>query len=216
MTSELDVRDGRSVPLAHLTLWARHSLTGSLSFNCLDFAMIVFGQLQCGVVLRDLTTHSDSRGALTELFRSDWADLEVPRQWNVVQSVPNTLRGVHVHRDHDDYLIVLEGLMRVGLYDLRHASPTFRQSAIVDMSGRSLQSIFVPRGVAHGFYFKERAVHIYAMTTCWTPVGELGCIWNDPGLKLPWDAEAPILSARDAAAPSLEQLEKEIACTGPM
>lgn len=176
--------------------------------------MIAFGRLPSGVVLRDLTTHVDSRGGLTELFRSDWAALEVPRQWNIVRSVPNTLRGVHVHRDHDDYLIVLEGMMRVGLYDLRHASPTFRQSAIVDMSSLKLQSIFVPRGVAHGFYFKNNAVHIYGMTACWTPVGELGCIWNDPGLQLPWEADGPILSARDAAAPSLEQLEKEIACSG--
>lgn len=56
---------------------------------------------QC--VLRNLTTHSDHRGALTEIFRKEWQTGIEPVQWNFVHSQPNVLRGVHVHVLHTDY-----------------------------------------------------------------------------------------------------------------
>lgn len=176
--------------------------------------MIVYGHLPSGVALRPLTTHQDARGNLTELFRAGTSEFAVPLQWNFVRTNPNTLRGVHVHRDHDDYLIVLSGMMRVGLHDLRAASPTKGVSGLVDISGEKLQSIFVPRGVLHGFYFAGATDYVYGLTNCWTPADDLGCKWDDPALGLPWGAVAPLLSQRDANALSLGQLKEHMKRNG--
>jgi dTDP-4-dehydrorhamnose 3,5-epimerase len=176
--------------------------------------MLVHGQLPEGAILRDIVEHRDSRGVLAQLFRADWGGLQVPRQWNYVRTNANTLRGVHVHRDHEDYLIVLDGVMRVGLYDLRTVSATSGKSALVDLSGEKLAAIFVPKGVMHGFYFAGPTSYVYGLTNCWTPADDLGCRWDEPALGLPWGAVDPILSARDAAAPSLDALRRRIADEG--
>ena len=72
-----------------------------------------------GVALRPLTMSRDSRGSFTELFRDEWETGLSPVQWNAVSSEPGTLRGVHLHTRHDDYLTTLKGRASVGLRDLR-------------------------------------------------------------------------------------------------
>jgi hypothetical protein len=69
----------------------------------------------------------------TEIFRASWATDIDPPQWNVVASQSNVLRGVHAHWRHGDYLVVLQGQMVVGLYDLRCSSSTYRASTFVDL-----------------------------------------------------------------------------------
>jgi dTDP-4-dehydrorhamnose 3,5-epimerase len=54
----------------------------------------------------------DRRGSLTEIFRQEWVNSVVPVQWNYVQSEANVLRGVHVHVNHIDYLVVGGYLLR--------------------------------------------------------------------------------------------------------
>ena len=93
------------------------------------------GALPHGVVWRELTTHADYRGDLTELFRAEWHEWPAPVQWNFVRSDANVLRGVHAHPRHDDYLIVLHHRMVLGLKDLRRDSPTHDLEAMVELDG---------------------------------------------------------------------------------
>ena len=171
-------------------------------------------ELPAGAFVRDLVPRGDDRGVLTELYRADWGSLPVPNQWNLVRSSPNALRGVHIHQEHEDYLIVLEGTMLLGLHDLRKDQPTYGRSALVDLRGEKLQAAFVPIGVLHGFYFAEAATYVYGLTRCWTPADDLGCRWNDPDLELAWPVKKPLLSERDAKAPSLADLKKLLAAQG--
>lgn len=159
-----------------------------------------------GVVLRDLISHRDERGCLTEVFRATWAGEEPFIQWNFVESNPNTLRGVHVHPVHADYLVAIEGCLLLGLHDLRKWSPTYRLSCLVEMQGDQLQGAFIPPGVAHGFYFADKTRYVYGVTDYWNPSDELGCRWNDPQLGIEWPAADPLLSERDREAPSLQAL----------
>ena len=71
--------------------------------------------LPAGCAIHDLTTHSDERGALTEIFRKEWRTRIDPVQWNFVNSAPNVLRGVHVHVLHADYLVCTGGSMLLAL-----------------------------------------------------------------------------------------------------
>ena len=88
-----------------------------------------------GVALLPLTMNRDSRGSFTELFRDERDSGLSPVQWNAVSSEPGTLRGVHLHIRHDDYLATLKGRACVGLRDLRRGSPTEGMSVLVELTG---------------------------------------------------------------------------------
>ena len=169
-----------------------HSLPNSVS-----------GPLPEGVVLRQLQYHTDDRGVLSEIYRQEWhADLQLP-QWNVSHCVNNSLRGVHLHFRHTDYLVVLSGRFIFGLRDLRREAGSFGRTAMLNLTGGSL---LIPPGVAHGFHCVEAGSLVYGMTHNWDLEDDLACRWDDPDLDLPFPAVAPILSARDRDAGSLQDL----------
>lgn len=163
-----------------------------------------------GVHLRRFDTHSDHRGTFSEVFRSSWQVGTEPVQWNVVSSGGDVLRGVHVHVRHSDYLAVVAGRATIGLKDLRAGSPTHNATALVPMSSGTFGGLTIPPGVAHGFWFHEPSIHIYAVSHYWDPEDELGCHWADPDLAIPWPQGAVTLSARDEAAQPLSDLLAEL------
>jgi dTDP-4-dehydrorhamnose 3,5-epimerase len=158
-----------------------------------------------------LAMNQDSRGVLTELFRDEWLLNITPVQWNYVQSAANVLRGVHVHRKHADYLIVTQGILILGLCDLREHSPTYKQANVLSLSGENIEGIVIPPGVAHGFYFPEPAQHIYAVNSYWNLDDELGCLWNDASLGIAWPAMNPLISERDTHLPTFNELMQQLA-----
>jgi len=162
-----------------------------------------------GVELRTLLTHGDERGSVTEVFRQSWlADSYI--QWNYVRSTAGILRGVHGHFRHSDYLMVLEGSALIGLKDVRQGSAGEGCTALVELRGEKLQTLTIPAGVAHGFYFPQPSALIYAVTHYWDTADELGCRWDDPELGIPWPVESAQLSPRDAVLPSFSMFAKEL------
>lgn len=163
-----------------------------------------------GVRLASLTTHRDERGGFCELFREEWRTGVTPVQWNVVDSQPGVLRGVHVHVRHADYLTVAAGRASIGLRDLRAGSPSEGQSAVVELDGAAREAISIPVGVAHGFLFHEPTTHVYAVSRYWDPADELACHWADPELEIAWPFEPRLVSGRDASAGPLAELLAEL------
>jgi dTDP-4-dehydrorhamnose 3,5-epimerase len=133
-----------------------------------------------------------------------------PAQWNVVRSSENVFRGVHVHVRHLDYLTVITGRATIGLYDLREGSSTEGLGTSVEMSGNTPTGISIPVGVAHGFYFHEPSLHVYAVSREWDPTDEMGCRWDDPALDIAWPCSAPIISDRDAGLGSVSELRNVV------
>jgi dTDP-4-dehydrorhamnose 3,5-epimerase len=158
------------------------------------------------VRLIPLTTHSDQRGDLTEIFRSEWHDSPAPVQWIVSRSRANVLRGVHVHARNWDYVCVIEGDLIIGLHDLRTGRPTV-PSAMVRLSGAQLQILVIPPGVAHGFYSPGPCTMVLGASSYYDPADHKGCRWDSPDLGLDWPCEAPELSARDRDAISYADLK---------
>jgi dTDP-4-dehydrorhamnose 3,5-epimerase len=161
-------------------------------------------------VLRDLAMHKDARGAVTEIFRAEWGARVEPIQWNTVVSSPRVLRGVHLHLKHSDYLLLLQGRMSLGLVDLRSGSATERLACSVELTGERLTAVEIPPGVAHGFYYHEQSIHIYAVDHYWDLADELGCYWADPELGLAWPEPEAIVSERDGCLPPLSVLIKTL------
>jgi dTDP-4-dehydrorhamnose 3,5-epimerase len=152
----------------------------------------------------------DGRGTFSEIFREEWDTGIRPVQWNVVRSRPGVLRGVHVHVRHEDYLVLLEGRATIGLKDLRERSPTAGLAAAVELREAESRAIRIPTGVAHGFFFHEPSLHVYSVSRYWDPEDELACRWDDPDLGIPWSVSPRFLSRRDAGAPPLRVLLRQL------
>jgi dTDP-4-dehydrorhamnose 3,5-epimerase len=164
--------------------------------------------LPAGVTLVALTPHADERGVFTELYRSSWEPGVEPVQWNAVRSEANVLRGVHVHRRHTDYLTVVSGSATIGLHDLRPGSPTEGVGTTVRLEPGEPAALVIPAGVAHGFYFHEPSIHVYAVSHEFDPADELGCRWDDPELAIAWPCVEPFTSRRDHELGPLAELRE--------
>jgi len=162
--------------------------------------------LPFGVDLQRLEPHADSRGVFTELFRDSWELPVSPVQWNAVRSEANIMRGVHAHWRHADYLTVVVGKAAIGLHDLREGSPTEGLGTVVELAADAPAALSIPPGVAHGFYFHEPSLHVYAVSHEWDPSDELGCRWDDPELGITWPCSEPLISGRDRELGPLSSL----------
>ncbi len=168
-----------------------------------------------GVFTIDLEVFGDDRGRFSEMFRDEWFP---ERDWGQVQvnrshSSANILRGLHYHHKQADYWHPLAGTIRVGLYDLRSKSPTRGTGETFDVSGEDFTGIFIPPGVAHGFFSVTNLTLIYVVDSYYDGADELGVAWNDPALGLDWGLSPglqPVLSDRDATNPSLADLDEAV------
>jgi dTDP-4-dehydrorhamnose 3,5-epimerase len=172
-------------------------------------------ELPEGVRISPLAMNLDSRGSLTEIFRTEWIDGPGPCQWNLAKSAANVLRGVHVHFKHDDYMVVISGRLSVGLYDARPKSPTYRQSAIFEFSAEPTSALRIPIGVMHGFYMHEPTTYVYGVNSYYDPDDELGCYWADPALGIAWPCRDPLLSERDREPPSFGATHARLLALNP-
>jgi dTDP-4-dehydrorhamnose 3,5-epimerase len=158
-----------------------------------------------GVQLVALTMHPDSRGSFTEVYRRDWIPgMREMVQSNLSLSYANVLRGQHFHRTQADYWCVFDGTAYVGLFDLRTGSPTEGKSAGIRISAaEQRRGLYIPRGVAHGFYAETDIRLQYLVDNYFTGEDEFGVAWDDPDLGIDWPGSKPILSDRDKSNPGL-------------
>lgn len=165
------------------------------------------------VVLVEPAVFADSRGDFMETWRADRfasAGIDVPFvQDNQSRSCRGTLRGLHYQIDRPQGKLVrcVEGEIFDVAVDMRRSSPTFGRWVGYTLSGRAPRMLWVPPGFAHGFYVtSQQAVVAYKCTEYYAPALERTLRWNDPAVAISWplgDA-APLLSPKDAAAPTLE------------
>lgn len=160
-----------------------------------------------GLKTISLEAKLDSRGTFSELYREEWLDCPRMVQFNLVQSSPNVLRGIHVHVRHYDYLLSIQGAFEVILGDLRTGSKSFGQWVRLRLDALQMNALVIPPGVAHGFYFSHGAAHVYGVSEYWCPSEEVGCHWDDVAIPIKLSPNAlPILSERDAQLGSLAEL----------
>ena len=144
----------------------------------------------------------DSRGSLSEVFRSDANGGFSLRQWNWVDSHANVLRGMHAHLRYDEVYVVVKGRMFFLLKDARRSSPTFGREQSFSSDDLSNASLVVPTGVAHGVYFETAGILAYGLSSPWDGEQEYSFRWDDPAVETRWPAIDPLLSERDRSAGS--------------
>lgn len=164
-----------------------------------------------GVKFAELRALADTRGRFLETFRKEWFP---ERSWERIQtnrsdSVAGVLRGLHYHFKQVDYWYCPHGRIRVGLADLRQGSPTEGATQVVEIGDMNQMGIFIPIGVAHGFFAITDATLTYLVDNYYDGADELGVAWNDPTLAVPWNVTAPQLSDRDAANPAYREIASD-------
>ena len=99
--------------------------------------------------------------------------------------------------------------------DLRLGSPTELATATFHFSAEEPTGLFVPPGVAHGFWAQTDYAMAYLVDAYFDRSDEFGVAWDDPDLKIPWPAGDPILSERDRRNPSLQDIRRDQPPFGP-
>ena len=114
--------------------------------------MFLDGEIE-GVVVKDLTIHTDKRGWLTELFRSDEIVPEfLPQMAYISMTNVGVARGPHEHQDQADFFCFLgPSTFRVYLWDNRKDSKTFRHRIVVEAGEKAPKAVLIPAGVAHAY-----------------------------------------------------------------
>jgi len=169
-----------------------------------------------GVEVLELPSEQDARGALVELCRASWVEPDEPVQWNAITNRPGSLRGVHWHNAHADYIAPVLGSVLVAAVDLRIGSPTEGRAEMVMLDAGEPRAVVIAPGVGHGFFSAEASVVMYGVSKYWDPDDELGVRWDDAALGIPWPPEAAhaLVSGRDATFPTLAEAGERLTWDG--
>ena len=104
-----------------------------------------------GVEIKQLTRHADERGYLMELVRSDDPIFSKFGQCYVSMNYPGVVRAWHWHKKQDDFFVVVKGMIKVGLFDMREGSPTRGEAGEYYLGDNNNIVLKIPPGVAHGY-----------------------------------------------------------------
>jgi dTDP-4-dehydrorhamnose 3,5-epimerase len=172
-----------------------------------------------GVWRRRPTFHGDDRGAFAEIWRETWT-ASLPgdgsrtfRQGNLSRSHAGVLRGLHVHQRQADLWVVLEGRAVVGSRGPSGGARRRWADRPRDHRAEPGDTLFLPEGVAHGFYARDPLTLMYLVTNEYDGSDEHGFRWDDPQAGIAWPDRAPTLSERDADAPSVAELLERLGST---
>ncbi|HEY7224112.1 MAG TPA: dTDP-4-dehydrorhamnose 3,5-epimerase family protein [Micromonosporaceae bacterium] len=158
--------------------------------------------------------HGDPRGRFLEWYRFDVVAAEVGHplrlaQANLSVSAAGAVRGIHftdVPPGQAKYVTCARGAVLDVVVDVRVGSPTFGRWESVVLDDVERRCVYVPEGLGHGYCaLSDDATCVYLCSETFKPAAEHGINPLDPDLAIAWPVGAPVLSPRDAAAPSLAQ-----------
>ena len=170
-----------------------------------------------GVVVLEPRVFRDARGFFLESYSArDFQTLGIENHWvqdNHSRSQKGTLRGLHFQVEHPQAKLcrVARGRVLDVAVDIRPDSRTFGQHVVVELNDENGKMLIVPRGMAHGFLvLSDEADFLYKCDDFYFPSDQGELRFDDPHVNIEWSLEelgmAPILSAKDEAAPTWNEL----------
>lgn len=177
-----------------------------------------------GVLLLEPPVFGDERGWFSESFNaarfeSALAAHGLPAAPPFVQdnhsvSKAGVLRGLHYQlppEPQGKLVRVVRGAAFDVAVDIRRGSPTFGRWFGSELSAANGLQMWVPAGFAHGFLALQDDTHfLYKTTGYYAKACERAIRWDDAAIGIEWPlppGRAPLVAAKDAAAPALAQAE---------
>lgn len=164
----------------------------------------------------DLEKREDDRGFFARLFCvEEFAAHGLPSRWvqmnTSMSREAGTLRGLHFQRSpmlEAKVVRCLKGAIFDVIVDLRSASATYGQWLGLELTSENRSMIYVPEGFAHGFQTLEPDTELlYFHSVAYSVPDEGGLHYADTSVSIQWPRPIKVISARDAAHPTLDQLE---------
>jgi len=169
------------------------------------------------VLLIQPKVFGDGRGFFMETYRHQrFADAGIPVHFvqdNHSGSRQGILRGLHyqIRQPQGKLVRVVVGEVYDAVVDLRRSSPAFGRWEGIHLSAENKRQLWIPPGLAHGFYvLSEWAEVVYKTTEYYAPEWERTLLWNDPQLAIPWPlvgGQPPSLSHKDEQGKPLHEAE---------
>lgn len=132
-------------------------------------------------------------------------------QDNHSRSLKNVLRGIHyqVVKPQGKLVRAATGSVFDVAVDLRRSSSNFGKWASVELSADNKKQLWIPPGFGHAFLvLSDYADFLYKTTEYWMREHDRALRWDDPAIGIEWPLTgAPLLAAKDTAAPTLQQAE---------
>ncbi|MCP5091752.1 MAG: dTDP-4-dehydrorhamnose 3,5-epimerase, partial [Gammaproteobacteria bacterium] len=165
-----------------------------------------------GVVVLTPRRFGDDRGWFCETWNKRalaevGIELEFVQDNHSYSATVGTLRGLHYQSPPEPQaklVRVARGAVFDVAVDVRRGSPTFGQWTGVELSAENGRQLLVPVGFLHGFVTRAPDTEVlYKCSGAYAPECDGAVRFDDPDLAIDWgiDADAAVLSAKDAAAP---------------
>lgn len=156
----------------------------------------------------------DDRGFLSRLYcRSELAAAgfadPVSQINQTLTRAAGTVRGMHFQRSphaEDKFVSCLRGAVFDVAVDLRAGSPTFLEWYGAELSADNGRSLFIPKGLAHGFQtLCGDCELLYLHTVAYDREAEGGVNALDPALAIDWPLAVTDMSPRDRNHPPIDE-----------
>ena len=161
----------------------------------------------------------DDRGSFLEWFRAGELSTSLGYQPEVTQancsvSRRGVIRGIHfadVPPGQAKYVVCVSGTILDVIVDVRVGSPSYGRWEAMRLNDTDRRAVFLSEGLGHAFMaLSAEATVIYLCSTAYAPGREHGVHPFDPEIGITWPpGPEPVLSNKDAAAPTLEQARRE-------
>jgi dTDP-4-dehydrorhamnose 3,5-epimerase len=142
-----------------------------------------------GVFFKDLVTHSDERGYFREMIRiTDDFFKDGFGQISHSLVYQNVVKAWHMHKRQTQWNYVLNGLIKVALYDSRMDSPSYREIMEFLVGDHQPSRIYCfPPGVAHGYRCLSGPMNIIYITSgVYDLDDEIRIPYNDCSIEYDW------------------------------
>lgn len=128
-----------------------------------------------------------------------------------MSAVVGTVRGLHYQRPphaQDKLVRCTRGLVFDVAVDFRAGSPTVGHWIGGELSPENGKQLLVPKGFLHGFVTRAANSEVeYKCSDVYASECDGAVRWDDPAIGIDWGLTgAPVLSAKDAAAPLLRDV----------
>lgn len=161
----------------------------------------------------------DDRGVFLEWFKVAAFHERTGHRFSLAQancsvSSRGVLRGVHfadVPPGQSKYVTCFSGAVLDVIIDIRVGSPTFGAVDTVVLDDADRRAVYLAEGLGHAFIvISDQAIVSYLCSEPYAPSREHGIHPLDPDLGIEWPTGIePVLSPKDAAAPTLAQAQDE-------